>query len=363
MLRQILLLVLVPCCLNISAQEQPFGIGLKHYRGVMWAHRSSILHLEAPTTGFDIDLYKMPSKHPKPWKKQYRLPTVGISLTYLDLGLPEVTGKAFGVLPFIEFRAIQKSRFNLNLRVATGIGYLTKKWDLNNNLVNKAIGSHLNGNMRVHLIGHYQFHPQWSLDFGGGITHFSNGNFKLPNLGVNSIEYCIGLSYGKLTRKPSPPVSHQLNDSSKRHHWEFAVGIASKISNLTYPKRNTVQIIGMRYYRQLWDVSRFGGGVEFAHDPSYVYRDNPRDVNESPSISNASELAIFLSHDLILGRLIFIAEGGTYLYTSYNLKGPLYQKLGFKYQLWKGLQARMIIKAHFARADYFEWGFAYTISR
>lgn len=340
-----------------------YGLGIRHSRGMLWAHRGNILHMEAPTKGLDLDFYLLTRMSDKAWPSHFGYPKFGVSLSYLNFGKPELTGKAIGILPFIEFRIFHIGKVNFNMRLGTGIGYLTKKWDLKTNNLNKAIGSHFNGNMRAHGTMTFPLPRNLELNLGAGITHYSNGNITLPNLGVNSIEAFAALhwNFKPILKAKLPP--RDTSTVLKRHHFEFTPFYATKQANLVFGKR--VHVIGtaLRYYYRVSTRSQWGGGLEYTFDPGYVYRDNPNDVVEKPNFRNSSEFSVVIGHELLLGKFGFITDIGTYFYTPSELKGPIYQRLGFKYHFADNWIARASIKAHFSRADFFEWGISYTISR
>lgn len=354
-------------CLNLNAQKNykgDYGFGLKHNRGMYWAHRPIMLLMEAPTQAYEAEAYLLTYKSSKYWARYYANPKIGLALSYLDLGKPEISGYAIGILPFIEFPIFQLGKVECNLKMATGLGYLSKKWDLRTNNLNKAIGSHVNGNMRVHGVMNIPLPRNLELALGAGITHYSNGNFRMPNLGVNSLELFMGINWNKKSKIiPDQAKPRGLYDSLKHHHFEFAPMLASKMNGLIYPKRILVWGAGLRYYYRVSGRSQWGTGIDYNFDSEHVYRDNPDARTQDPNLSNSSELATVLGHELLLGKFGFVSDIGVYVYRPSRLKEFMYQRLGFKYRIHPNWIVRGTIKAHFSRADYFEWGVSYSISR
>lgn len=61
--------------------------------------------------------------------------------------------------------------------------------------VNSAIGSNVNALLGVGLTATYHINDTWALSATANAIHYSNGNTKLPNAGVNSIGMRLGLIY------------------------------------------------------------------------------------------------------------------------------------------------------------------------
>ncbi len=348
--------------LMVSTNALAIDPGFAVYRsqGYLWAHRKTMLPMEALTYGVDLNVYFMTQQGKQNWTRQYRSPRLGICFTYLNLGNPEISGEAFGILPYAEFKIVDRPRQEFNVRVSSGLGYLTKVWDLETNLLNKAVGSHLNANMRLHLAYHWMIHPKIELSAVLGITHFSNANYKMPNLGLNSVEGGIGLGY-HLHRKPIGSKAYVPDTVKMKRRHEIRFSGASKVTGLVYSKRVFVSELSYRYSFWGGQKIRLHGGVDVFHDRGFLYRDNPANVTESPGIANSIETGLVLGNEFLLGSLHIITEGGIYAYSPKWNKGPVYQRLGFKYEIGQHWAASITLKTHFARADYIEWGIAYTI--
>ena len=333
------------------------GIGAYHTRGVMWAHRKNMLPLEALTQGIDLNFYLL-SPAGNAWRKYYRSPRTGISLLYLDLGTPSA-GKVLGILPFIEFKIMEKRTSDLHIRLGSGIGYVSKKWDLETNPHNKAIGSHLNANMRLHFIYHQQIHPKLELTLLGGITHFSNGNYKMPNLGVNSVEFGVGLNFHPNGRS----VNHSKikSDSTEKRRTEIQFSMANKVTSLIYEKRIFVAQIGLRRFFHRTATNQWGAGIDVFHDKGFVYKNNPNKPEHPINLQNTTELGLVASYARRMGPFQIVGEMGVYAYAPQWHKGLFYQRIGFKYELNQNWAMRFLLKTHYARGDFFEWGVSYIL--
>jgi hypothetical protein len=56
----------------------------------------------------------------------------------------------------------------------------------------------------------------------------------------------------------------------------------------------------------------------------------------------------------------FILGMGVYLRDVYNPDGRLYHRIGMRYHATKHWSANLVLKSHWAKADYVEYGIGYT---
>jgi hypothetical protein len=174
--------------LPVSAQSHLLGV--TSYPGFLIAHREDSKNLEAHTLGIELS-YKRKIVN-ESWATPYKDPTLTYGLMYMDLGQPELTGKVFAFLAGFETSIVRWNKSQLRFKGATGIGYLTRTFDVYVNRRNQAIGSHFNGAMQLMFTYQRNVGNKGVLEAGFGITHFSNGSFRVPNLGVNMPSLTLG---------------------------------------------------------------------------------------------------------------------------------------------------------------------------
>ncbi|NDV57358.1 acyloxyacyl hydrolase [Bacteroides sp. 519] len=120
----------------------------------------------------------------------------GIGISYFSFGERQQIGNPIGVYLFQGARIARLgSRVSLNYEWNFGLSFRWKPYDYYENYYNTVIGSKVNAYMNVN------FYFKWMLskyfDFIGGVTltHFSNGNTKYPNAGLNTTGAKIGFVY------------------------------------------------------------------------------------------------------------------------------------------------------------------------
>lgn len=74
-----------------------------------------------------------------------------------------------------------------------GASFGWKKYDEIHNPKNDVVGSKINAYINLGFLLNWQLHPKWNLVAGVDMTHYSNGNTRYPNAGVNSIGGRVGI--------------------------------------------------------------------------------------------------------------------------------------------------------------------------
>lgn len=85
-------------------------------------------------------------------------------------------------------------RLTLGYEWNFGASFGWKKYSEDNNQMS-IVGTPANAYINLSLLMTYRLSPVWSVSAGVGGSHFSNGNTKYPNSGVNSIGLRFGVTY------------------------------------------------------------------------------------------------------------------------------------------------------------------------
>jgi hypothetical protein len=317
------------------------------------------------------------------WQKAYNLPEFGVSLMMFDLANPTMLGTGISLFPNIDFtltknKIHQKPFIEWRLKFGYGIGYLSKIFDRENNFKNIAIGSHLNA--FIHLNNHIvaKINEHWMCSAGISFSHFSNGAFKTPNLGINVPAANMGIIYYfnpvSKSRKDSVVFNFKddLSCSIKKEYnlitCDTVNGI-KKIENLLVtsgglkeitpyygPKYGTFNIRYAKIYRHSFK-STFGLGAEINYNRanSILYQR----VYEKNNPLSAWQAGITFQYYLMLGNTNLYFHFGTYLYNNYKELSLFYHRIGGIHKIYKNWYFNLSLRTHFAVADNIEWGIAY----
>lgn len=120
-------------------------LSFKLYTGTIVPHEKPLKPLKKGIiNAFELS-YSIIKSDGRTWHQYYNNPEVGISYMFMDLGYREVLGYSHCIFPYIIFpMTTQDKPFSINLRVASGISYITKIYDSLTNPKNIAISSYLN---------------------------------------------------------------------------------------------------------------------------------------------------------------------------------------------------------------------------
>jgi hypothetical protein len=100
-----------------------YGIAFNDLPGFIWAHSDKNKNVYGPGNTFELQFIKK-TLGKSPWEIKYKLPRVSVSLLYTDFGKPQLTGKAWSIIPQMEFAIVRKKNAELNFKLGAGLGIL-----------------------------------------------------------------------------------------------------------------------------------------------------------------------------------------------------------------------------------------------
>ncbi len=347
---------------TISAHAQyKWAVGATYLPGFLFGHRDDSRNLEAHTQGFELSIAHLNHKN-KNWSTYFKNAEVGYEFIYLDLGHPNLLGKAYGLGANFQFRIAGHKTNHLALRLGSGVGYITRIFDVETNRHNMAIGSHWNGNIQIALLYKTQLSPKYSLKTGLGITHYSNGSIHTPNLGINVPSLFIGLQSGVIKIGLKADDTSLIKKTKLTRH-EIMANYAYKEKFFANPRIFHIFNVGYRWNKPINPVRRWYLGADLVWDPTHPYSYYLSDPNPRVGIDNSTELGVLIGHRYDIGKFSLVSDIGFYILNPYQTKYFTYQRLGFRYAISKKLFINSTLKIHFGTADYFEWGLGYSFNK
>lgn len=356
--------LLLVCCLLFSwasAQESygdELSLVIKPKSGFLAAHRGTMSHLgKERIAGLEVSLYKR-LKGSTNWSDAYKQPYIGITLYGSSLGNQQILGDGFGSYGFIEFPMNRSKKNILTAKLSAGLGYVTKVFDQQSNPKNVAVSSHVNALLCLGLQGRWQITPTHALVYSMDMTHFSNGSTKVPNLGLNMP--FLGLGYAYTFKRDAarhvPPLV--VEKTPFFSHWKLtAVGILSfkeifPTSGPKYPIYAINSFVSKRFRPKVgMEV-----GLDFISKQS-LFNYRPYIPKTQLSIF---QIGAYSAYVLPFEKLRIILGMGIYVKDRYDADNEFYHRVGMRYQLDNGVLLNLVLKSHWAKADYVEWGVGYT---
>ena len=146
--------------------------------------------------------FELPSQQQRPWQQYLGNATVGVGMSWLDFG-HKMLGHSIALYPYILFDAIDTDHFQMRLKVAGGLGYVTEHWYTQEDqdpdhyyepTVNTVFGCPVN----VYLNAGIQLNVPIARYFAAGVEfgyfHMSNGRTNMPNIGMNALYGSVGVT-------------------------------------------------------------------------------------------------------------------------------------------------------------------------
>ncbi|MCL1934283.1 MAG: acyloxyacyl hydrolase [Candidatus Azobacteroides sp.] len=297
------------------------------------------------------------------WNAFFNYPEYGISYTFFDLGSPDYAGTAHCLFPYLNFHFFNnQSRMNLNLRTGVGLAYVEKIYDAETNPENFAFSTHLNIVLNAQLQGVYKMSNAWSLSAGVGIIHFSNGAYRMPNLGMNTVSLFTGVSrsFGKGNRY----IASENKTNEKNKNWACTVFLLGGVKEIN-------PIGGKKYFAGDFNVeitkkhlqyTRFGVSMDVTYDTSEY---DCIIFQALPPVDRLKTTRIGISggYEWLFGDFSLDLFLGTYLHESNPLYGRIYQRSSLRYPLSDRVKLSVTFRNHKGKADYIGLGFGYRLTK
>lgn len=339
---------------SIFAQEKNFfGIEYSGRFGFLLAHRPLMKHLPKDYAyGGEISFY-FQTTGASEYSRIYKKPKFGITLIGTSMGNNPILGSEYGIVTFGDFPFIKKSQDEFSGTLGLGLTYLSKTYHPTINPKNTAIGSHLNAFINLGIKYRHYFNRNHYLVMGLNFTHSSNGAIKMPNLGINLVQFNFG--FGHQFSQLTFPTSTKELEVDKR--WKYTIyGVISgkeeyPIGGKFYPIGNLSFIVSKRFNRM--------SGLELYADGFYKSSQMAKN-HPGMTHTNLFQAGIMAAYNLHISKIRVVIGLGGYVFDKFRLDGIFYHRLGVKYQINKHLVTGLIIKSHWAKADYIEYGIGYT---
>jgi hypothetical protein len=227
---------------------------------------------------------------------------------------------------------------------------------LKTNPKNVAMSTHVNAMICFGLKSQFLFRRN-IFTLGLDMTHFSNGATKVPNLGVNLPYFSVG--YGRVIQKAEKDT-FLLRNTVPFKKWLFGMTAIGSVKEIFPTNRKKYPVFALSTHFRYF--SRPKVGFEAAFD----IISKQAILGYKPEITKSQwdilQMGAYIGYLLPLDRLHFVLGMGMYIKDKYQPEDFMYHRVGMRYYFPNGLNAQVVLKSHWARADYVEWGLGYTFN-
>ena len=342
-----------------NAQQIPGAeIGVKGQLGFVIPHHTVMQYLvQGHAQMGEIYIEKLASGK-KNWHRIYNHPEIGMALNVGNMGNKEALGYGITLIPYMKLHMIKKEKFQFNARLGAGIGYLSESFDRLENNKNVAIGSSVN------VTASLQFEPEWKLkhfDIGCGFSflHYSNGAFKMPNLGINIPSMSFHLGYKFNTLPMNIRTEAPTGEWKTIHRWDVHLTFGIKEIFPTGGAKFPVYNLAATHRRMFSEKSNFLLGADINYNGAYHSSVNRVTIGEVSKISTV-RIGFTAGFGLTMDEFMMFIQQGIYALNIHEYDGWFYHRLGGRYTFNEHYNINLSLKTHFAKADSFELGFGYV---
>jgi hypothetical protein len=328
------------------------------------------------------------SKH---WLKYYNFPTVGISLSYSNLGNDKILRDEYAIIPYIILKTSRNQKKSFDFKIGLGASYFNNPFHPKYNPKNQVIGSKFNWTFQLFLYKKVLVTNRLNLKVGFGYLHSSNSHTAIPNYGLNSAMISLAAQFTNKSYDPEFAMKHEeITVNKKKYYfiqsrlgygWHELGGTTVSYNDQVYPITTYALCGGIILKQHL----KFSLGMSYRFYKSfheYILNNPIRGFGENPT-SEASNITVFAGVELLIGHI------GMDLEVGYNIHKPFYREFNnlwdyskdFRYWRNKHIATRFGLKfylisneklpkhnvffgshinANFGKADFMDLSIGYT---
>ena len=302
------------------------------------------------------------------WEVIHGYPSIGLTFYYSGFrndSISKELGHVFALYPYINFPIIPNENSKLTFKLGVGLSYLTNKFHPTENYHNYAIGSHVNAAINLSFEYRQRIVDRLHWVTSVGLTHFSNGATRTPNMGINIFSVATGFSW--YLKRPKDLIDYKLRPKNylfefdgKRHFvtdYQYTLGFKDMSQQYGTHQYFFIHNVAANLMLQLTERDRLGIGLEFIYDPSakalHPEWNRPRDYVKIGSL---------ISYEMMFDRLSFMFNLGIRNNAPLPQKAFLfYQKVGLRYYFTDNLFATLSFTTYDIKADFISFGVGYHI--
>ncbi|MER2999143.1 acyloxyacyl hydrolase [Pontibacter populi] len=330
-------------------QRPAINLGIYNHYGFIIPHSKDIRDLSTSNPwGLAADL-SFHFSDSLSWQYLQTYPRLGITFTYYNFDNPEVLGKGYALILYVEPFLTAQHKFSISLRLGAGLAYMDKVYHPDRNPENLFYSTRISFPLVVNLMANYRLNQYLNLRAGGTYKHISNGGIRQPNKGINFPSASLGVDYAL---RPTYFATRELlttnfPDKSRHYLVAFMFTLKDRKDNPT----DKLPVLGASFYasQKISRLSALTAGAEWVAD--YTLKEELQDRGQKEGFQRAALLG---GHELQVGRFRFSQQLGIYVYAPATARDPAYQRYGLEYHTAKKMFWGINLKAHRHVADFLD---------
>lgn len=343
----------------------------------------------APTAiNFGIEF---PSSRQRPWQQYLNDPTVGLGVSYLNLG-NDAMGEGIAMYPYIMIYGLREEHIEAKLKVAGGLVAVNGhyKATINQVIPNKTFGSGINAYLSAGLNLDFPITRNFAINSELGFYHISNGRSVEPNKGVNILYGGVGLIATINPNEGEEKEPKTFPDYPYRWSLNITGAAGAQNADLTDEKKFFISTFhaGAVYSQNNW--YGIGLGLDVFFNDAVSNETNRELFCRAHEYTTAQKIRVGVSinNEFKFGDVTAMVDWGVYFINPsrhyfdydhvqyghdhklplfYKSNGPgsqegwNYIRFGLKYRVWDNLYLQALAKTHLHICEYIEFGVGYQI--
>ena len=368
---------------RFSIKVQPF---IGHYMTPNSSMRD--MGVNGPT-GINVGI-EFPSTQQRPWQQYLGNPTVGLGISYIDLGHKDM-GTGIAMYPYIMIHCISTEYFNLKFKVGAGLAAVQKHFYNTQDapVHNRTFSTVLNAYLTPGLNAEFPITRNLTINSEFGFFHMSNGRTVEPNKGANVPYGAVGLV---TTFNPSPEEERTpIHFPDLPYKWSLNVTLGGGIHAADETDEHRFPVATL-HLGAMYNVNNWYGvglGADLFYNDAIA---NP-ETNRGMYVKTEEDWrrargGLSINNEFSFGAVSAIVNWGVYLFNPvrnlYNNDSPYYKigeprplfykseetgveeqfhyiQFGVKCRVFDNVSVQAIVKTHMHIAEFVEFGISYRI--
>lgn len=267
----------------------------------------------------------------KYWHQFFHYPEISINALYSDFGNKNVLGHSIAVYPTINRIKQLNKNLNLSVNFGGGVSYFDTPYDQITNPDNIVIGSRFTAIIVAGVRLQKRF-GKLAIVAGGDFRHFSDGHYKVPNVGANVFFLSGGMKY--YFSEPVDVKKYEVTAvDSKLHYYAYAGFGMHEVEGTVLPQGGPKYPV---YFTAIGAKKRLSYKSRLLTELQYGYYTDYHDLIINGQLytdkinRRSSKVILLVGHELIFDHLTITIKAGANIY--YPIRRKLVEKNFLEYR-------------------------------